>query len=193
MDQSNGYEQIATAFITYRGQNAHGIGASSVRKWAQGLPPGAVVLDLGCGTGIPVSKVLIDEGITVYGIDASPSLVNAFKQNFPDSPVACEAVERSLFFNRQFDAIIAWGLLFLLPEKTQATIIGKAANALRTGGRFLFTAPEAEAEWNDVMTGQRSVSLGSDRYKTLLAASGLSLVNMFEDEGENHYYDAVRV
>ncbi|MBT1700368.1 class I SAM-dependent methyltransferase [Fulvivirgaceae bacterium PWU4] len=193
MDQSNGYEQIATAFITYRGQNAYGIGASSVRKWAQGLLPGATVLDLGCGTGIPVSKVLIDEGMTVYGVDASPSLVNAFKQNFTDAPVACEPVEHSLFFNRKFDAIIAWGLLFLLPEKTQASIILKAAKALRTGGKFLFTAPDVEAAWNDVMTGQRSVSLGSDRYKALLAEAGLSLVNEFEDEGENHYYDAVRV
>ena len=63
MDKSNGYEQIAQIFITGRGQAINGIGKSSVRKWVQTLPAKSVVLDLGCGTGIPVAMVLIDAGM----------------------------------------------------------------------------------------------------------------------------------
>jgi chemotaxis methyl-accepting protein methylase len=44
--------------------------------------------------------------------------------------VACEAAEDSSYFNRQFDAIISWGLMFLLPEETQEIVIQKMANAL---------------------------------------------------------------
>src|SRR5215471_2194569 len=99
MDKSHGYEQIAAIFIKGRGQAVNGIGTSSVRKWVCTLPLNSTVLDLGCGTGIPVSKLLIDGGMTVYGIDAPPTMVKAFQQNFPGTPVACDAVEASTFFN----------------------------------------------------------------------------------------------
>ena len=192
MDKSNGYEDIATIFSKVRGQSIHGIGASSVRAWVQTMPPGSVVLDLGCGTGIPVARVLFDEGMTVYGIDASPTLINAFQQNFPSACVACESVEESVFFNRKFDGIIAWGLIFLLSKEAQALAIQKAAEALRMGGRFLFTSPSEKASWNDVMTQQHSLSLGADKYKELLSSSGLTLVEEFKDEGENYYFHSLK-
>ena len=193
MDKSNGYETHATTVIRCRSKGIDGVGAPSVRHWARSLTPNATVLDVGCGTGLPISKALLDEGLTVYGIDASPSMVQGFKQNFPNSPVACEAAEDSSFFNRQFDAIIAWGLLFLLPAETQEVVIQKMANALYPGGKLLFTAPSQKMKWEDAITEMESVSLGAERYKALLAASGLSLIEEFEDEGENHYYHAVRL
>ena len=192
MDKSNGYEHISVIFIKIRGQTVDGIGAASVRGWAQTMQRGSVVLDLGCGTGIPVSNVLIDEGMTVYGVDASPTLANAFRQNFPHMPVACEAVEDSLFFGRKFDGIIAVGLMFLISEEAQILLIKKAATALKPGGKLLFTSPYSAVVWNDVMTGLRSTSLGAAKYKELISSSGLSLIEEFEDEGENHYYSAVK-
>lgn len=192
MDKSNGYEANAATFIRCRSTGADGIGVVSVRKWARSLPPGATVLDIGCGTGNPISMTLKEEGLTVYGIDASPSMVHIFKQNFPDSPVACEAAEDSSFFNRQFDAIVAWGLLFLLPEETQQVLIQKLANALSVGGKLLFTAPSQSMKWEDAITEIESVSLGAEKYRALLAASGLLLVEEFDDEGGNHYYHAVK-
>lgn len=193
MDKSNGYENIAIWFVEYRGQNNKGIGTSSVRNWARTLPEGSAVLDLGCGTGIPISKALIDEGMTVYGIDASATLIQAFRQNFPKAPAACEPAEESVFFNRKFDAIISWGLIFLLSEDVQAKIIQKASDALHIGGKLLFTAPYKKVEWQDAMTGQPSRSLGGDKYKELLSASGLSLIEEFEDEGENHYFSSIKI
>jgi len=146
MNKSNGYEDIAAIFIKNREQAVQGIGASSVRDWAKTLPANATVLDLGCGTGIPVAKVLLDEGMRIYGVDASPTMVQTFRQNFPNTPVVCEAVEASLFFNREFDAIAAWGLLFLLPQEVQKIVIQKAGNALQTGGKLLFTAPSQRVD-----------------------------------------------
>jgi len=192
MDKSNGYEHHATTFIRCRSKGIDGVGAPEVRQWARALPRNAAVLDVGCGTGDPISKMLKDEGLTVYGMDASPSMVQGFKQNFPDSPVACEAVEDSSFFNKQFDAIIAWGLMFLLPEEIQEVVIRKMADALFAGGKLLFTAPAQKMNWKDAITEIESTSLGTEGYKALLTASGLSLIAEFEDEGENHYYHAVK-
>ena len=80
------------------------------------------------------------------------------------------------------------GLIFLLAPDAQATLIHKTALALKPGGRFLFTAPRQACAWPDSLTRQTSVSLGSDRYREILASEGLSLVGETEDEGQNHYY-----
>lgn len=193
MDKSNGYEGVASQFLKGRGIAFNGIGKSTVRKWALTLHPGSVILDLGCGTGIPVSKVLVDAGMKVYGIDASPTLAKAFHENFPDLPIACEAAEESAFFGRQFDAIISVGLMFLLSEEAQRVVISKAAAALKPGGKFVFTATFIAHTWIDIMTDQPSISLGATKYRALTAASGLSVIDEFEDEGGNYYFDSVKI
>ena len=192
MDKSNGYESIANRFIEIRGKNISGIGATAVRNWSKSLTSGSTVLDLGCGTGIPVSKVLMEEKMLVYGIDSSPTLINQWRANFPKATAACEPVEDSLFFDRKFEAVISWGLIFLLSEEVQEKLIEKVAAALNIGGRFLFTAPHQKIEWKDVLTGKTSRSLGAKNYKELLSASGLSLIKQFEDEGRNHYFSTIR-
>ena len=189
-DKSNGYEEVAPAFIAGRGRNCSGVGASVVAVWSQTLPSGATVLDLGCGTGIPISKVLIERGLNVYGVDASPTMVAAFRDHFPSVPLECAAVEDSDFFGITFDGVVAWGLFFLLDAAVQRRLIRKSADALRMGGRLLFTAPSQSCSWLDAMTGRSSISLGHEAYREGLEAEGLTLAGTDDDEGENHYYFA---
>jgi SAM-dependent methyltransferase len=188
LDKSNGYEEIALTFISGRGQNHSGVGASVVADWSQMLSAGATILDLGCGTGRPISQALIERGFKVYGVDASPTMVAAFRANFPHVPVECGAVQDSDFFGQTFDGVVAWGLLFLLDVEVQCRLIGKVAGVLRGGGRLLFTAPRRSCSWRDAMTGRISISLGEEAYRKALEAEGMSLVGTHCDEGENHYY-----
>ena len=106
-DESNGYERIAGDYIKGRGQAVNGIGSSTARAWARTFNKGSIILDLGCGTGIPVTNILLEAGLNAYAVDASPKMIEAFRNNFPDVLVACESVERSSFFDRSFDGIIA--------------------------------------------------------------------------------------
>ena len=191
IDESNGYDSIAEIFIKVRGQAVNGIGSSTARDWARSFKKGSVVLDVGCGTGIPITKILLEEGLNAYALDASPKIIEAFRQNFPSTPVACESAEKSPFFNRSFDGIIAVGLIFLLPEQTQRSLVAKMAAALKPGGRLLFTTPLNKIEWKDAMTEQLSISLGAEEYKELISSSGLSIIEELEDEGGNHYYHAI--
>ena len=185
-DRSNGYEAVSEAFMAHRTRSL--IGVATVRGWAKALPPGGDVLDLGCGHGVPISQALVGEGFTVYGVDASASMIAAFHARFPDAAAECGAVEDSRFFGRQFDGVIAWGLMFLLAPDAQAKLVHQVATALKPGGRFLFTAPDQECEWSDVLTGQTSLSLGSSAYRQLVEAAGLILADEADDEGQNHYY-----
>lgn len=190
-DGSNGYEAIATRYISGRGTRSFvgdAIGASVVKTWAASFPAGAIVLDLGCGPGEPSTRILQQGGLKTFAVDASPTMVAAFRERFPGVPVELNTVEASAFFNRTFDGVLAWGLLFLLEPAAQALVIEKVARVLAPHGRFLFTAPKQPLEWLDVMTNQRSYALGEDRYQLLLRAAGLTWVDSAEDEGGNHYY-----
>ena len=189
-DRSNGWEAVAKEFMETRARAS--VGAATVQAWARSLPRGGSVLDLGCGSGVPISEVLIDQGLAVCGIDASPTLAEAFRRRFPNAPIACEAVEESAFFRRTFDGAVAWGLMFLLPPATQRDVIVRVARVLNSGGRFLFTAPAQACSWTDQSTGRTSISLGADAYTAALAEAGLSTCGEYVDEGENHYYDAVK-
>jgi hypothetical protein len=44
-------------------------------------------------------------------------------QRFPNALAECSAVEDSEFFQRKFDGVVAWGLLFLLPPGIQSVVI----------------------------------------------------------------------
>src|SRR3954468_3104076 len=188
-DRSNGYEAIAGRFLSARNPR---IGVATLREWCRSLPRGGSVLDFGCGPGVPVTQTLAAEGFVVAGVDASPTMVAAFRERFPEAAVACSPVEESDFFGRPFDGIVAVGLLFLLPADVQVVVLQKAARALRSGGRLLFTSPAEAITWRDVQTGLESRSLGREAYLGILTDAGLMPTGEASDEGDNHYYFALK-
>jgi 2-polyprenyl-3-methyl-5-hydroxy-6-metoxy-1,4-benzoquinol methylase len=192
-DRSNGYEGVAMEFPARRGSGrSTGIGVKEVRTWARSLPRGAAVIDIGCGPGFPITEVLVAEGLRVYGVDAAPSFVQAFRRNLPNTLVVCEAVEDSTFFNRTFDGVLAWGLIFLLSPEDQRRLITRLAAILVPGGRLLITSPPEPLVWNDAMTGLESRSLGAVEYRWQLSAVGVLVICEYEDEAQNHYFDAIK-
>ena len=195
MDPSTGYEAIAQEFLARRGNGptrSTAIGVKEVRKWVRTLPRGSNVIDVACGPGFPITAVLVEEGLNVFAVDGAPSFVAAFQRNLPGTPIICEAVQESTFFDRTFDAVLAIGLIFLLKVEDQHRLIQRFAEILVPGGRLLFTSTAKPAVWNDAMTGLESVSLGAGQYRKLLAAAGITVAEEYEDAGENHYFDAFK-
>lgn len=185
-DMSNGWEAVADEFQHLRSTT----GLATVCDWAASLPRGGSVVDVGAGSGEPLTAALLERGLDVSAVDASPTMVAALRRRFPGVDVACEPAEHSAFFNRTFDGMLAIGLVFLLPANSQRALISRMAGALKPGGRLLFSAPRELCVWDDLLTGQPSSSLGADEYTHILASAGLSVVGRHVDEGENHYYEA---
>lgn len=188
-DPSNGYDRLAAEFMAARSSS----GVAVVEKWAAYLPDNASVLDVGAGHGYPLTPVLLKAGCRLSAIEASPTLAEAHFRNFPDVRIALETAEASDFFGETFEAVMAVGLMFLLPEKTQSQLIPRIAAALKPKGRLLFSAPKQRCEWVDVLTGQMSYSLGAEAYEAILNHCGLTVVGSYTDSGESHYYNAEKL
>lgn len=191
MDAAAAYEQHAPGFL--RARDKSNIGARVVEQWSRQLNPGTEVIDIACGAGYPVTKVLVHAGLSVWAIDASPTLLAQFRARFPRVRVACERAQQSHYFGRKFGAAISVGLLFLLPESDQVNLIRRMSEIMVTGGSLLFTAPLEVGTWIDLHTGHECRSLGRARYEDVLERSGLRLIATHEDEGANNYYEAQKI
>ncbi|MFZ3485076.1 class I SAM-dependent methyltransferase [Sphingomonas sp. 3-13AW] len=188
-DRSGGWEAVSDQFMAMRSP----AGAALVLAWAKDrLPPSAAILEIGCGSGVPIAQALANAGFPVWGVDASPSLISAYRRNPPDMPAVCEAAQTSSFFDRAFFGIVSIGLVFLLDESDQRVLFAHIADALEPGGRFLFSAPREVCCWNDTLTGRVSRSLGAGAYGAHLAGAGLQLNDCLSDEGGNDYYDVAK-
>jgi len=66
---------------------------SCVRKAISMLPPGSRVLDVGCGTGIPVSEMLSEAGLQVVGCDISPRMIEFAQERVKGSFIVSDMLE----------------------------------------------------------------------------------------------------
>jgi len=187
-DASAGYDAIAEHFMAARSM----AGRALVQAWARSLPAGCSIIDVGSGFGEPLTSVLVEEGLSVWAIDASPTLVDAFRARLPDVEIACEAAESSRFFGRTFGAALMVGLIFLLPEERQRALVHRLSHVLEPEGRVLFSAPRQIGTWRDILTGEISWSLGAEAYEDLLEQAGFRPVGSQFDETGTHYYEAQR-
>lgn len=106
---------------------------------AEGLEPGSVVLDLGCGTGRPIATHFAVSGFRVCGVDQSPAMLALAQTRLPAHEWICAEIER-FAFDATFAAAIAWDSLFHIPRAHHGDIFARLRRGLPSGGRFALTA-----------------------------------------------------
>lgn len=185
------YDQLAPWYAANRNP---AIGVAAVRKCIAGLPAGTAVLDAGCGTGQPISRLMLEHGLQVSALDSSVAMVAAYTQNFPGVPVICADIAAPLPFAQKFAAIVAWGVLFHLDVARQEKALAALVNGLETNGKLLFTAgPELEcrsAPMQGVML--HYWHLGATQYHRILSAQGCAVLEEFTDDAGNYYFLAYK-
>ena len=111
---------------------------SYVDRILEGLPAGAKVLDLGCGTGEPVAKYIVKRGFRVTCIDESVEMLKFARLTVPQAEfIHADMID--VEFNAMFDAAVAWDSMFHVERKHHAAIYRKISQALNIGGRFLLS------------------------------------------------------
>jgi SAM-dependent methyltransferase len=74
----DGYDKIALTYLLNRDNLKSSKYVSQLLKY---LPKKSLVLDLGCGAGVPVDDVIIKAGHSVVGIDISPEQIKLARKN----------------------------------------------------------------------------------------------------------------
>jgi cyclopropane fatty-acyl-phospholipid synthase-like methyltransferase len=149
------------------------------------LPAQASVLDLGCGTGVPILKYLIEQNINVTGVDASEKILGIAKANFPEAPFVLQDM-RQLDLDKKFNAIIAWHSFFHLPVDDQPAMFKRFTNHLNTNGILLFTSGTEHGEaWGNI--GGEDLfhgSLATAEYERLLRENDFEVLKHVVDDAE---------
>lgn len=143
------------------------------------LAPGALLLDLGCGTGRPVATHFAAAGFRIAGIDQSPAMLALARQRLPAHQWFLGGIED---FPRleHVAAVIAWDSLFHIPRERHADILRRVRDTLPEGGRFALTAGgSADPAFTDTMFGEPFFYDSHAPHETvrLLEASGFRVVH----------------
>jgi len=142
------------------------------------IPKAGAVLDLGCGSGEPIARHLIEQGRAVTGVDAAPGLIDLCRARFPDHDWIV-ADMRGLDLGRRFDGLIAWHSSFHLSRPDQRALFAVFARHLEPGGVLMFTSGDEDGERIGQWRGEPlyHASLSTTEYRERLEACGFEVIH----------------
>lgn len=94
------------------------------------LTPPARVLDLGCGTGLPTARQLLDAGISVVGVDESAVMLELAERQAPGGHYSQRDM-RDIADLGEFDAAVAYFSLIMLSREEIPPLLRKVRERLR--------------------------------------------------------------
>jgi cyclopropane fatty-acyl-phospholipid synthase-like methyltransferase len=140
-----GYDTISRAYRDDAGaanpatDQATAIYADWVAELSVLLPSGARVLDLGCGCGLPATRLLVEAGFKVVGVDHSGVQVARARELVPGATFIQADMVTWDAGAASFDAIVSFYALIHVPLDDQKLLLPRIRNWLREDGVFLAT------------------------------------------------------
>jgi SAM-dependent methyltransferase len=153
------------------------------------VPPPRRVLDLGCGTGLPIARYLVDRRSQVTGVDGAPAMVKLFEANVPGAKAVLEDM-RNLALGAKFDGILAWNSFFHLTQADQRAMFAVFAAHAAPGAALMFTSGHRAGSVIGQAGGAPVYhdSLDPEEYRALFAAHGFTELRYApEDAATNHH------
>jgi len=133
-----------------------------------------MVLDVGCGAGLPLERLVIDAGAEVVGVDSSPVAVDLARQNVPEAI----HVERDLFDldglhpeGVRFDAVVSAFALAGLSRSDVERVLAVTVHVLKPGAVLLLAMPDGRHRPAAVAVSGRIRS--GDRLPPSVAGAGV--------------------
>lgn len=183
------YDLIAAWYSSERDDQT---GMPEVSALAASISRGSIVLDIGCGNGIPITRAVLNAGHAAVGLDSSSEMLARFRHNCPEASAVKGTVQLCPFADEMFDAAVAWGVMFHLNPEDAVQAIANVSRVLKFGAPFLFTSGDVdgsqakEGKMNGVTF--RYFSYSVDGYRRILCDHGFALVDVHTDRGNNTCY-----
>ncbi|MBO9549232.1 class I SAM-dependent methyltransferase [Pseudomonas sp.] len=175
------YHRHASAWDRLRGN--HLTDHKWIERFRALLQPSDVVLDLGCGSGQPVARFLIEAGLSLVGVDASAKMLAMCRARFPEQQWI-HADMRTLQLDRQFAGILAWNSFFHLKPDDQRRMFPTFQKHAAPGAYLMFTSGPSHGEALGEFEGETlyHASLDPKEYVSLLQSHGFeALDHIVED------------
>jgi SAM-dependent methyltransferase len=131
---AGGYDAAADRYLEWSAGSR--VRLRFLNKAAGLLSPGARVLDLGCGAGIPVARALAPRA-RVTGVDLSGEQVARARENVPGATFLQADMADLELEPASFEAVLAFYSITHLPRSEHRQLLGKIASWLVPGGFLL--------------------------------------------------------
>jgi len=151
-----------------------------VRKLAAVVGPGARVVELGCGTGVPVGRWLASQ-YEYTGVDASPGMLAKAREQVEGGVFVHADMETVSFASESLGAVVAFSSIIHVPREHHAALFASIGSWLRAGGLFAATLHSRDDpdDYDPNWLGggpMRWTGFDRDTNVGLLAAAGLEII-----------------
>ncbi|GII81035.1 methyltransferase [Sphaerisporangium rufum] len=130
--QADAFDRIGDRYdeaFPYKG------GQIAATEWVlRKLRPGSRVLDVGCGTGLPTARQLVDAGCVVTGVDISPVMLELAQRNVPEADLRRLDMTELQHGIGRFDAVVAFFSLSMLRRDEVMVTLLRLHDLLIPGG-----------------------------------------------------------
>jgi SAM-dependent methyltransferase len=151
------------------------------KKVLENAPASPRILELGCGPGVPVTRMLLDHGAAVVANDISSKQIELAKARCPQATLIPGDMTLLSFEPESFDGVISFFTIFHLPRDEQKAMLSKIHSWLKPGGLFVFNlATEDEEEIHGEFLGHGMFwsSFGVEDSEAMVKDVGLEVVEV---------------
>jgi cyclopropane fatty-acyl-phospholipid synthase-like methyltransferase len=186
------YDRLGTAYRDWSQDTS--LRLTMLRRLLDRLSPDSVVVDLGCGPGEPVTR-LIAQHHRVIALDASHVQLELARIAAPTAMLVQTDMARCALRSGSVDAVASFYATGHLPARHHESLFASVAEWLRPGGLFLTSVPVfAQETYDPDWLGVPMFFGGIGEAATREAVRQADLVLEFwdtitEDEGDRHTVD----
>lgn len=117
-----------------------------ISKMLENMQANPHVLDLGCGPGVPTTRMLLERGASVLANDIAAEQLGIARIQCPQASFLQGDMASLSFAPEIFDGIVSFYALFHLPREEQRTLLSKIHSWLKSGGYFVFNLATIDEE-----------------------------------------------
>lgn len=116
------------------------------KKVLENAPSSPHILELGCGAGFPITRMLLDHGASVVANDISSKQIEMAKASCPQATFELGDMLALDFGPESFDGIISFYAIFHLPRLQQKEVFSNISSWMKPGGMFVCSLAAIDKE-----------------------------------------------
>jgi len=175
------YDKIANWWHQQHEDSDYGV--AQIKRALQYRSRGGDALDVGCGSGGRMVRILQTENYQITGIDVSSEMIRIASENHPENAFIHQDI-CTWETTDTFDFIVAWDSIFHLPYVQQEPVIKKLCRFLKEDGVLIYTFGDANGEHTDEWRDDTFYysSIGINENLRLLIENGLTVSHLELDQ-----------